>query len=503
MAVAVAGCATGATADPTGSGGTGGGGPATSSSTASSGGAGGAQEGCSSLHCDANANCSEGAGGPMCVCNDGYAGDGKTCTDVDECEKGTATCDPNATCQNTPGSYTCACNDGYAGDGKTCADVDECQMGTANCDPSSECKNLDGGYACKCKPGYVMNGAMCVDANECVQGTAGCDVNATCTNTPGSFTCDCNKGYQGDGQTCTDIDECMAGTSNCDANATCTNLPGSFSCACNQGYAGNGLTCTPVGLGTPGEVSIDAGAPTTTSTAVTLYLQEPGNLLQNPGGETGDLTGWQVLANGGGGWAAAVGDPALQFFGGLQFITSYGLDSRSQLLDLTTLGFSQAQLDAAPSITVREWYHGGGYNTSDSYYLRVELRDANNTVLASFNNGTQASPKTTNGTWQLATQTFSGYGAGVRYVYFEDGGHDTEFWAGQYGAAMDGASVVVGGGVQVRFSNDNVTWSAWQAFAPSLPWTLDAASGMKTVYVQFQDGNNQIWPAVSDTIMLQ
>ena len=40
-------------------------------------------------------------------------------TDVDECVL-QSPCDSNATCTNTPGSYTCVCNEGYTGDGVTC-----------------------------------------------------------------------------------------------------------------------------------------------------------------------------------------------------------------------------------------------------------------------------------------------------------------------------------------------------------------------------------------------
>ena len=43
-------------------------------------------------------------------------------TDVDECVQ-QSPCGPNATCANTPGSYTCACNEGYTGDGTTCTGV--------------------------------------------------------------------------------------------------------------------------------------------------------------------------------------------------------------------------------------------------------------------------------------------------------------------------------------------------------------------------------------------
>ena len=54
----------------------------------------------------------------MCVA--GYSGDGRTCTDVNECTTGMSTCSVNATCMNVPGSYTCTCNTGYVGDGRTC-----------------------------------------------------------------------------------------------------------------------------------------------------------------------------------------------------------------------------------------------------------------------------------------------------------------------------------------------------------------------------------------------
>jgi hypothetical protein len=420
---------------------------------------------------------------------------------VDECANGTAKCDLSATCTNVPGSYTCKCDDGYTGDGKTCTDVDECKTLMANCDPSTTCKNVPGGYACVCKPGYLLNGGVCTDIDECKLGTANCHAKAQCQNTPGSFTCTCNSGYSGDGTNCTEIDECALGTSNCDANATCTNTVGAFTCSCNAGYVGNGVTCSAVGLGSPGDVTINAGDDTTMSTSVTLYLQEPSNLLQNPGAELGNMSGWQILANGAAGWGTGSGDPGIKLFGALHFMTSYALDRRSQLLDLTTLGFTAAELDMAPPIAVREWYRGGGYNTADKYYLRVELRDAANVVVASYDKGTQASPTITNNTWQMGAQTFSGYPAGVRYVYFEDGGRDAENWAGQYGAAMDAASVVVGA-TQMRLSNDNVNWTPWQPFAPTIPWTVGPGMGAKVVYVQFQDGKGLIRSPVSDTIML-
>ena len=61
---------------------------------------------------------------PSCRCGDcpaGYDGDGKSCSNVDECEDNVDGCDQE--CIDTPGSYVCTCNSGYtlnADDGVSC-----------------------------------------------------------------------------------------------------------------------------------------------------------------------------------------------------------------------------------------------------------------------------------------------------------------------------------------------------------------------------------------------
>ena len=40
--------------------------------------------------------------------------------DTDECTLDLDNCSEDATCTNTEGSYTCTCNDGYTGDGTSC-----------------------------------------------------------------------------------------------------------------------------------------------------------------------------------------------------------------------------------------------------------------------------------------------------------------------------------------------------------------------------------------------
>ena len=41
--------------------------------------------------------------------------------DLNECDLNYDGCDGNATCNDTDGSYECTCNDGYTGDGFSCS----------------------------------------------------------------------------------------------------------------------------------------------------------------------------------------------------------------------------------------------------------------------------------------------------------------------------------------------------------------------------------------------
>ena len=161
------------------------------------------------------------------------------------------------------------------------------------------------------------------------------------------------------------------------------------------------------------------------------------NLLTNPGGETGDMTGWTVTANGGNGWAMT-GAPVHS--GSYAFATSYAWDTRYQEIDLLAAGFSTTVLDSEPDIMVGEWFGDRG-DSGIQYYLNVELRDSSHNVITSWNTGTQVQSAGTG--WTEQSYTFSDYGSGVRYVYFEDGGRDSNTWAGHYGAHLDDASVQV------------------------------------------------------------
>ncbi|XP_028395738.1 protein kinase C-binding protein NELL2-like, partial [Dendronephthya gigantea] len=83
--------------------------------------------------------------------------------DIDECSnKSSHDCDGNANCNNTPGSYQCLCINGYSGDGRTCTDVNECSEGAHTCDENANCTNTDGSFNCNCQIGYTGDGNACM-----------------------------------------------------------------------------------------------------------------------------------------------------------------------------------------------------------------------------------------------------------------------------------------------------------------------------------------------------
>lgn len=60
-----------------------------------------------------------------------------------------------------------------------------------------------------------------------------------------------------------------------------------------------------------------------------------------------------------------------------------------------------------------------------------------------------------------------------------------------------------GSGVgKMRFSNDNIVWSAWETYKTTKTWTLTSGSGTKTVYVQFMDNAGNISLTYADDIIL-
>ncbi len=126
-------------------------------------------------------------------------------------------------------------------------------------------------------------------------------------------------------------------------------------------------------------------------------------------------------------------------------MTSYEWCKRSQEVDLLAKGYTEAQLDAAPTVNVEEWFGQANPYDRGIYYLKVELRDKNHNVIASWNSGELYTTWRGSGpaSWDQLSHEFSGYGPGLRYIYWEDGGKDENWWAGYYGAKLDAASATL------------------------------------------------------------
>ncbi|XP_060685148.1 uncharacterized protein nid2a isoform X3 [Hemiscyllium ocellatum] len=127
---------------------------------------------------------------------------------VNPCQDGSHTCDPRAQCfAINEREHICKCAPGYEGDGKVCSDIDECaDISTHECGEHTVCVNVAGSYGCDCQHGYriLENGNTCVPVDQCTEGL--CHSHATCYDTPGSYVCRCNPGYEGDGTQCRPIE---------------------------------------------------------------------------------------------------------------------------------------------------------------------------------------------------------------------------------------------------------------------------------------------------------
>eukprot|EP00002_Diphylleia_rotans_P028042 TRINITY_DN5651_c0_g5_i1.p1 TRINITY_DN5651_c0_g5~~TRINITY_DN5651_c0_g5_i1.p1 ORF type:complete len:987 (-),score=194.36 TRINITY_DN5651_c0_g5_i1:169-3129(-) len=147
--------------------------------------------------------------------------------------------------------------------------------------------------------------------------------------------------------------------------------------------------------------------------------------------------GWHTVSNEGNGWKTNSGSR----FGNDLLVTSYGWNSRGITFDLVKdYGFTPSFLDEIqPRIIAEEWFKGTGPNFRDLYYLKIQLKDQDHNIIQEFETGIQEAGEE----WKSIKKEFKCYGSGVRYIYWEDGGKDVEYWAGHYGTQLDGASLLI------------------------------------------------------------
>uniref|UniRef100_K1P9Z2 Thrombospondin-4 n=1 Tax=Magallana gigas TaxID=29159 RepID=K1P9Z2_MAGGI len=166
----------------------------------------------------------------------------KSCGSTTQCPcmGSTTLCYHPDLCYNMDGSYGCLpCPTGYAGNGVTCSDVDECTSLTPTPCFQQRCRNTEPGFQClACPLGYVGTYEDALSFNISRR-------TFQLYNT-GSYSCGlCKDGYVGNTVTgCELADYCLSGKHTCHANATCYYTgPQEYKCVCNNGWAGNGYLC--------------------------------------------------------------------------------------------------------------------------------------------------------------------------------------------------------------------------------------------------------------------
>lgn len=153
-----------------------------------------------------------------------------------------------------------------------------------------------------------------------------------------------------------------------------------------------------------------------------------GNNIAYAGARTTNFAGWSIDQNGGDGWIVR----------GLNYQASFGWCYKSQTIDLLELGYTAEELDKQPRIGFGEFIKGFEPNYSDQHSLVVILYDKDMQEITRFSKTSAAKE-----TWQWIGSSIENYGKGLRYIYYQHGGKDIEYWAGHYGTIIDYSLVEV------------------------------------------------------------
>ena len=155
----------------------------------------------------------------------------------DPCAVGTADCDENALCYRLSSNESrCECDDGYSGDGRTCSEIDECAAASAPFGVTSvcnygNCTDEIANYSCTCLPGFTDFDCS-REINECASNPC---VGGQCVDGVNGYTCVCDEGYTG--VACdVDIDDCAAALC---GGGTCVDGVDDYKCDCPDYWVGD------------------------------------------------------------------------------------------------------------------------------------------------------------------------------------------------------------------------------------------------------------------------
>nr|XP_046252669.1 F-box only protein 6-like [Scatophagus argus] len=167
------------------------------------------------------------------------------------------------------------------------------------------------------------------------------------------------------------------------------------------------------------------------------------NLLKNPRAED-KMKNWQILENGGDRWKVEeVMAPHPNEVVQKNFVTSYGLCMKSQLIDLAEEGYSPSFMDHfQPDIKISDWY-APRWDCGSEYEIHVELLDQRKRPVKTFAPNTISFEQWNDQKWNQMIHVFQNYGPGVRYIRFTHGGKDTQLWAGWYGIRVTDSCVEI------------------------------------------------------------
>ncbi|XP_051493034.1 F-box only protein 6-like isoform X2 [Apus apus] len=140
------------------------------------------------------------------------------------------------------------------------------------------------------------------------------------------------------------------------------------------------------------------------------------NLIKNPCAEE-NFQHWKLDKNDGDEWkiedlpgdhGTGMPDPKVQKY----FVTSFGYAAR--------------------------------YDCGCRYELTVRLLSEDYLVLEEFHPEPVVIEQWSDALWREMSHTFQNYPPGVRYIWFQHGGQDTQFWAGWYGVRVTNSSITIG-----------------------------------------------------------
>lgn len=156
------------------------------------------------------------------------------------------------------------------------------------------------------------------------------------------------------------------------------------------------------------------------------------------------MKNWQIVENGGDKWKVEeVMKPHPNETVRKNFVTSYMLCTKSQLIDLEMEGYNGMFMDKfQPDIKITDWY-APRYDCGCQYGMKVELLNQRRKTVKEFAPETVYFEQWNDQKWEQVTHVFRNYGRGVRFIRFTHGGKDTQYWAGWYGIRVTDSSVEI------------------------------------------------------------